>query len=72
MRALLDESLPRPLAPGIIGHEVRTGRQMRWAGVNNGELLQRAAAAGCGAVITADRGIEYQQNIAQAGVGLIV
>ena len=72
MLALLDESLPRPLAPKIPGHEVRTVRQMGWAGIVNGELLRRAAAAGFVALETADRSIEHQQNMARAGIGLVV
>ena len=72
MRAILDESLPRPLAPEILGHEVATVRQMGWAGLSNGELLRRMTGAGFGALVTADRSIEHQQNIARAGIGLVV
>lgn len=72
MRVLLDESLPRPLAPEITGHEVFTVRQMGWAGVHNGELLLRAAAAGFDAFVTADRNLEFQQNIGRVGLGVVV
>lgn len=44
MRILLDECLPRELADELVGHDVRTVQQERWAGLENGELLQRAAA----------------------------
>jgi predicted nuclease of predicted toxin-antitoxin system len=43
MRILLDESLPRRLARELHGHEVKTVAEMRWSGVDNGELLRRAA-----------------------------
>jgi hypothetical protein len=46
MRILLDEQLPRQLAQEIPNHEVRTVQQQGWAGLGNGELLRRAAAAG--------------------------
>jgi hypothetical protein len=72
VRAILDESLPRPLAAEIPGHEVATVRRMGWAGLGNGELLRRMRDAGFGALATADRGIEYQQNIARVGIGLVV
>lgn len=45
---------------------------MGWAGFNNGELLSRAVAAGFRALVTADRNMEYQQNIAAAGIDLMV
>ena len=35
---------------------------MGWAGSTNGDLLRRAAERGFDAFITADQGIEYQQN----------
>lgn len=44
MRILLDECLPRELADELSGHDVRTVQQEGWAGLENGELLQRAAA----------------------------
>ena len=41
MRLLLDESLPRPLADLLAGHEVRTVTQMGWTSVRNGALLRQ-------------------------------
>ncbi len=67
MRILLDESLPRPLA----GHDVRTVSQMGWTGLSNGELL-RAAGASFDAVLTADQGMEFQQNWKELPVALVV
>ena len=63
MKLLLDESVPRRLG-GFFpdAFEVRTAQRMGWAGSTNGDLLRRAAAHGFDAFITADRGIEYQQN----------
>jgi len=67
VRVLLDEHLPRALAPALTGHEARTVPQMGWAGVDNGELLRRAMSAGYDALVTMDRGFEYQQNVARSG-----
>lgn len=72
MRVLLDESMPRPFARAVYGHEVRTVRQMGWLGTGNGELLRRAREAGFDALITVDRGIEYQQDVTRTGLGLVV
>jgi len=54
VRVLLDEQLPRQLGPSLIGHEVRTVQQESWAGLKNGELLDRAEAAGFGALVAVE------------------
>lgn len=72
MRLLLDESLPTKLAGLIVGHEVATVRQMDWLGVKNGELLTRAAGAGFEAFLTADRGFEFQQNLADLPFSVVL
>lgn len=72
MLVLLDESLPRALGRALPGHEVRTVPRMGWASIGNGALLRLAAANGFGALVTADRNLEYQQNVARAGVGVVV
>jgi len=62
VRVLLDESLPRPLAALLSGHEVRTVATVGWSGIENGELL-RLAAERFDVLITADRNVEHQQNL---------
>jgi hypothetical protein len=63
MRVLLDEHLPRRL----------TRRQQQgWAGLRNGELLRRASASGFEIFVTADHNLPFQQNLAEAGLGVIV
>ena len=71
MRVLLDESLPRPLATLIAGHEVRTVVEAGWASVENGELLRQAAAA-FDVLITADQNLEFQQNVRTLPMAVIV
>lgn len=63
MKLRLDESVPRQLArcfPETF--EGRSVQQMGWAGRKNGDVLKRAATHGFDAFITADQGVEYQQN----------
>jgi hypothetical protein len=72
MRVLLDEMIPRILGRVITGHEVRSVRHMRWTGTRNGALLRRATAAGFEALVTMDRSIEYQQNLAQFGLRIVI
>lgn len=55
MRVLLDECVARPLATTLPGLDVRTVRDMRWAGVKNGALIDLAAEAEFQAIFTVDR-----------------
>jgi hypothetical protein len=53
------------------GHEVETVAEAGWAGVKNGELLQRAAKE-FGVLLTVDRSLEYRQNFSGVGLALVV
>ena len=55
--------MPRPLAQEFGRHEVQTVQSMGWDGTENGELLRLAAEAGFDALITVDKGFEYQHNL---------
>ena len=72
MRVLLDEQLPRRPARELAGHDVRTVQQQGWAGLKNGDLLQRAADAGFEVFLTADQNLQFQQNLARAQLGVVV
>ena len=72
MRILLDEQLPRQLAPYLIGHDVRTVQQESWAGLKNGVLLTKAENAGFSVFLTGDQNLEFQQNISKRRLGVVV
>jgi predicted nuclease of predicted toxin-antitoxin system len=72
VRVLLDEQLPRQLAPYLVGHEVRTVQQQGWAGQKNGELLKLAAAAGFEIFLTSDQSLEFQQNLSNSPLFIVV
>ena len=71
MRVLLDESLPAPLVALVKGHDVRAVAGMTWTGLDNGELLRRAAEH-FDVVLTADQNIECQQNLKTLPVAVVV
>lgn len=71
MRLLLDESLPRPLADLLAGHDARTVTQMGWTSLSNGALLRQAAATFV-ALLTADQNIEFQQNLKTLPMAVVV
>ena len=72
MRVLLDEQLPRQLAPYLVGHTVRTVQQESWAGLKNGALLTQAEAADFAVFLTGDQNIEFQQNLSKRRLGVVV
>ena len=71
VRVLLDEQLPRQLAPYLIGHDVRTVQEESWAGLENGALLTKAEAAGFSVLVTGDQNLEFQQNLSRQRLGII-
>ena len=72
MRILIDEQLPRQLAPYLVGHDARTVRQESWAGLKNGALLTKAEGAGFSVFLTGDQNLEFQQNISKRRLGVVV
>lgn len=72
MKLLLDENLPHQLRLELPEHEVITTAYLNWSGIENGELLRLAAAASFDALLTTDRGLEYEQNLQALPVAVIV
>ena len=71
MRILLDECLPKKLKREIAGHTVFTVQEKGWAGMKNGQLL-RVAEDEFDVWVTADRHVEYQQNLSRFDIAVIV
>jgi len=71
MRILLDASLPHDLARLILDHQVSTVRHEGWASVKNGKLLALAATK-FDVFISADRNLEFQQNLTKLPVAVVV
>ncbi len=72
MRLLLDEMMPRRLARLLAPEmEATTVRQRGWASKKNGELLD-VAQYEFDALVTMDRGMEFQQNLARFDIAIIL
>jgi hypothetical protein len=70
---LLDENLPVPLKNDFSDYfEVLTVYDKGWQSKKNGELLQAIEDEGIDFLMTADRNLEYQQNLDQYNLRLIV
>ena len=71
MTILLDECLPKRLARLLVGHEVKTSRQMNWHGLSNGKLLA-AADPHFDVFLTVDKNLVQQQVIEGLHLAVIV
>jgi hypothetical protein len=72
MRILFDHGTPAPLIPFLAPHTVTKARQAGWDRVVNGELLAAAEAAGFDVLITTDKRMKYQQNLAGRRIAIVV
>ena len=72
MKVLLDEMLPIGVREFLPSHEVESASHAGLAGISNGEMIRRAIDAGFDVIVTLDRGISHQQNLAQSGVAFVL
>jgi hypothetical protein len=71
VRVLLDECVDWRLARDIVGHGVKTARQMGWTAIENGELLTLAAKH-FDVFVTVDRNLSFQQNLGSRSIAVII
>lgn len=72
MRVLLDENLDWRLVRYFdADFQVTTMDRQGWKGKRNGELLEEAAET-FDVLVTMDKGFEYQQNISEYAIGVIL
>jgi len=72
MRILIDECIDERFRNSLAGHDCQTARYAGLAGLKNGELLTAAESAKFDVFLTVDQGIEYQQNLANRNIGIII
>jgi hypothetical protein len=56
----------------LSAHTVEEARSRGWDTLGNGELLDAAEAAGFDVLLTTDRNIRYQQNLAGRTLAIVV
>lgn len=71
MKVLLDECVTHYLKRDFAGHDVFTVEEAGFKGLKNGQLLQ-AASGKYDVLITVDRNLQYQQNLKNIGVAVII
>jgi hypothetical protein len=73
MLVLFDNGTPRTLASFLIDrHAVTEARARGWQQLENGELLNQAEAAGFEVLVTTDKNLAYQQNLAGRKIAIVV
>ena len=72
MRVLFDQATPLPIRAYLEQHEVRTASQQGWATLKNGDLLTAAETSGFEVLLTTDKNLRYQQNLAGRKIAVIV
>ena len=71
MRVLLDESIPIDFAADLKELGAQTVSGLGWAGLKNGALLRRATGE-FDVLVTMDKNLQFQQNLAAYAIGVIL
>lgn len=72
MRIFFDQGTPVPLRHHLPGRQISTAYELGWGSLENGELLQQAENHGFEILITTDRNLKYQQNLASCRIAVVV
>jgi hypothetical protein len=71
-RILLDNNVSIHLIPLLRPHEAVHASSVGWAALHNGHLIRATREAGFAAILTCDRNIRHQQNMAGESLAFIV
>jgi hypothetical protein len=72
MLILFDHGTPKGLIPALAGHDIITAQSRGWDKLDNEALLTAAEEFGIELLLTTDRRIRYQQNLAGRKLALVV
>jgi hypothetical protein len=72
MLILFDHGTPRGIARSLVGHEVKEAKAQGWDRLTNGELLAAAEKTGFDVLLTTDKNVRYQQNLAGRKIAIVV
>jgi hypothetical protein len=72
MLVLFDHSTPAPLRHALKAHVVVEAIERGWERLGNGALLDAAEAAAFEILVTADKNMRYQQNLAGRKIAVVV
>jgi len=69
---LFDQDTPVSLRNYLIEHQVSTAYELGWGCLENGDLLTRAESHGFEVLVTTDKNLRYQQNLASRQIAVVV
>jgi hypothetical protein len=72
VKVLLDECIHRKFMAAFASHDCTTVWDAGMAGKTNGTLLSLAEKAGFNVFMTMDKGLQYQQNLTDRRISVIV
>jgi hypothetical protein len=72
MKILFDNGTPKSIARSLVGHQVTRARQIGWDEPENGALISLAEEAGYELLLSTDKNIRYQQNLAERKIAIVV
>ena len=72
MLVLFDNGTPAPLRNLLKDHVVVEAIERGWDKLANGELIAAAEAAGFEILLTTDKNMRYQQNLARRKIAFVV
>jgi putative NIF3 family GTP cyclohydrolase 1 type 2 len=70
-RVLLDQNVPLGVRTILPGHEVQRAYHLGCASLSNGELLATAERAGFDLMVTGDKNLAHQQNLAKRSIAIV-
>ena len=71
VKILFDQGTPVPLRRYLTGHNISTVFELGWSQLVNGELIARAEG-GFDALVTTDKNLRYQQNLAGRKLSILI
>jgi hypothetical protein len=72
MLVLFDQGTPVAIRDFLPNHTVKTAREQGWSTLLNGELLREAEKTGFEVLLTTDKNMVYQQNLAGRKIAIVV
>lgn len=72
MNILFDQGTPVTLRRHLPEHSVKTAYEQGWSDLVNGKLLDAAEQSGFDLLITTDKNLQYQQNLKDRRIAIIV
>jgi hypothetical protein len=71
LKILFDQNVPRPLVRFLVAHDVKRATELGWDELKNGALLAAAESAGFDVLLSGDKTIRHEQNMAARKIGSV-